>query len=33
MQNAYETAGVRDREAHIKVKRYVAKPPAFAVRL
>ena len=26
MQTAYEIAGVRDREADIKVKRYVAKP-------
>jgi addiction module HigA family antidote len=26
MQTAYEIAGVRDREADIKVKRYVAQP-------
>ena len=28
MQTAYEIAEARDREAAIKVKRYVAKPPA-----
>ena len=27
IQTAYEIAGARDREASIKVKRYVAKPP------
>jgi len=32
MQTAFEIDEARDREADIKVKRYVAKPPTFAVR-
>lgn len=31
MQTAFEIAGARDREANIKVKRYVAKPPTAQV--
>ncbi len=31
MQTAFEIAGARDREANIKVKRYVAKPPTAQI--